>query len=341
MATQTSREIRFKERPAGMPTEDCFELAEVPVPTPKDGQILVHNIWMSVDPYMRGRMRPGKSYIAPFRIGSPLEGGCVGQVVASNADGFAVGDYVMSMRGWREHWVSDGMGVSKVDPKIAPVQAYLGTLGMPGMTAYVGLLKIGDIKPGETIFVSGAAGAVGSVACQIARIKGCGVIVSAGSDEKVAWLLEEAGVDHAFNYKKADSVLSALAKCSPDGIDVYFENVGGEHLDAALRHMRDFGRIVMCGMISQYNVESSPPGPSKLFLIISKRIRMQGFIVRDYLDVQDRFRLDMARWIHEGKIKWRETVVEGIENAPKAFLGLFAGENIGKMLVKIGPDPAV
>jgi NADPH-dependent curcumin reductase CurA len=341
MIAEVGREIRFKERPAGMPTESCFELAEVPVPRPKDGQILVRNIWMSVDPYMRGRMRPGKSYVAPFQIGSPLEGGCVGQVVASQNDEFSVGDYVTSMYGWREYWISDGFGVSKVDPKAAPIQTYLGTLGMPGMTAYVGLLKIGDIKPGETVFVSAAAGAVGSVACQIARIEGCRVVGSTGSDEKVAWLLDEAGVDHAFNYRKADSVLAALQKGAPDGLDVCFENVGGEHLNAALQHMRDFGRIVMCGMISQYNVESSPPGPGKLFLIIPKRIRMQGFIARDHYDIQDRFRTDMARWIREGKVKWRETVVEGLENAPKAFLGLFRGENIGKMLVKIGPDPAV
>jgi NADPH-dependent curcumin reductase CurA len=341
MAAEMCREIRFRKRPAGMPTEDCFEVAEVPVPRPREGQFLARNIWMSVDPYMRGRMRSGKSYIAPFQLGAPLEGGCIGQVVASNHRGFAVGDYVTSMLGWREYWASDGEGVEKVNPKLGPLQSYLGALGMPGMTAYVGLLKIGEIKAGQTVFVSGAAGAVGSIACQIARIQGCRVIGSAGSDEKTAWLREEAGVDEAFNYKKADSVLSALEKAAPDGIDIYFENVGGEHLNAALQCMRDFGRIILCGMISQYNVEHSPPGPGKLFLMIPRRIRMQGFIVRDHADMQEPFLADMARWIHEGKVKWRETVVEGLENAPHAFLGLFTGENIGKMLVKIGPDPAV
>jgi NADPH-dependent curcumin reductase CurA len=336
MNSQISREIRLKNRPAGLPSESDFELAEVTVPQAGEGQVLVQNIYMSVDPYMRGRMMDRKSYVPPFQLNQPLEGGCVGRVIESKNDQFQVGDFVLGMMGWREYFISDGAGILKIDPKVAPSQAYLGTLGMPGLTAYVGLLDIGKPKEGETVFVSAASGAVGSIACQIAGIKDCRVVGSAGSDEKVAWLLEEAGLDAAFNYKKVDNVVAEVGRLCPKGIDVYYENVGGVHLEAALEHMNKFGRIVMCGMIDVYNATAPVPGPSNLFYIIGKQLTMQGFIVSDHFDKLAQFYADMGKWIAEGKIKWKETIVQGLENAPGAFIGLFKGENFGKMIVKIG-----
>jgi hypothetical protein len=341
MAEVLSREIRLKKRPAGIPDESDFEVAEVRVPEPGQGEALVRNIYMSVDPYMRGRMNDAPSYVPPFELSKPLEGGCVGQVVASKTGALQVGDYVLGMKGWREFYLSDGGDLAKVDPRLGPIQAYLGILGMPGMTAHVGLLEMGRPKPGETVFVSAASGAVGSVACQIAKIKGCRVVGSAGSDDKVSWLLDTAKIDGAINYKRAENLSAEIGKLFPDGIDIYYENVGGKHLDAALDNMKPFGRIVLCGMISQYNATRREPGPSNLFLAITKRLTLQGFIVSDHMDKRAQFLADMGNWIREGRIKWKETIVEGIENAPKAFIGLFKGENFGKMLVKIGPDPAV
>ena len=340
MAETLSREIHLKNRPTGLPNESDFELALVPIPEPGEGQVLVRNIYMSVDPYMRGRMSDRESYTPPFQLGQPLDGGCVGQVVKSRSR-LRVGDYVLGGKGWREHYVSDATGLTEIYPDIAPIQTFLGTLGMPGMTAYVGLLEIGQMKEGEAVFVSAASGAVGSVACQIARIKGCRVVGSAGSDEKVAWLMDEAGVDAAFNYKTVVGLRDALARCFPDGIDVYFDNVGGGHLQAALAHMDDFGRVVMCGMISQYNLTEPEPGPNNLMLAVGRRLTLRGFIVSDHWDRRPQFYADMGKWIAEGKVKWKETIVEGIENAPRAFIGLFTGENLGKMLVKVGPDPVI
>jgi NADPH-dependent curcumin reductase CurA len=318
-----------------------FELVTAPLPHLGEGEVLVRNIYMSVDPYMRGRMNERKSYIPSFRIGEPLSGGCVGQVVASNNPKFLAGDYVMSMQGWRAYSLSDGAGLNKIDPRIAPIQAYLGVIGMPGWTAYVGLLDIGNPKEGDTVFVSAAAGAVGSVACQIARMKGCRVVGSAGSMEKVAWLIEEAGVDAAFNYKEVEKLTATLAELCPNGIDVYFENVGGAQLEAALNLMNDFGRIVACGMISLYSATKPPSAPRNLGLVVSKRLTMQGFIITDHYDRLPAFQKDMAQWIAKGDVVWKETVVEGIQKAPDALIGLFKGENFGKMLVKVGPDPAI
>ena len=335
-----SREIHLRRRPAGMPVEDDFALATVPIPELRPGEVLVRNIYMSVDPYMRGRMNAGKSYTPPFQIGEPLTGGAVGQVVAALKGRFQVGDYVTSMLGWREYFVSDGRGLTQFDPRVAPIQAYLGVLGMPGLTAYVGLLDIGRLQDGETVFVSAAAGAVGAVACQIAKLKGCRVIGSAGSPAKVAWLLDEAGVDAAFNYREVADLAAELGRHCPQGIDVYFENVGGAHLEAALQHMNTSGRIAMCGMISQYNATAPAPGPHNLALVIGKRLTLQGFIVSDHADRQPQFSADMGQWLAAGRIKWQETVVEGLERAPQALIGLFKGENVGKMLVKIGPSPA-
>jgi NADPH-dependent curcumin reductase CurA len=328
-----SREIRLARRPVGMPTPDDFELAAVDLPEPQDGEVLVRNLYMSVDPYMRGRMYDQASYVAPFQVGAALDGGCVGQVVTSKHPDFPVGTHVLARQGWREFFLSDGSDLTTVDPDLVPIQAYLGTVGMPGMTAYVGLLDIGKPKAGDTVFVSAAAGAVGAVVCQIAKIKGCRVVGSAGSAAKVQWLQDIAGVDGAINYKQVASLIEAVGRHCPDGIDVYFENVGGAHLEAAIEHMNMFGRIVLCGMISQYNTPG--PGPSNLRFAVRKRLTMQGFIVSDHLDRRPQFLADMSAWIREGKLRWGETVVEGIERAPEAFIGLFTGENLGKMLVKL------
>ena len=340
----TSREIRLKSRPHGLPTPECFELASVELPNIQDGQVLVKNLWMSVDPYMRGRMDDVASYVPPFELGKPLEGGAIGQVVASKNPNFAEGDYVESMMGWRECFVYDSDanmrvagsgGLQKRDPALVAPQAYLGVAGMPGMTAYTGLLLVARAKAGETVFVSGAAGAVGSLVCQIARIHGCTVIGSAGSDEKVDWLKQTAGVDAAFNYKTVSSVNDALADACPQGIDVYFENVGGEHLAAAIEHMNQSGRIALCGLISEYNAPTAADDHSLFMQVLTKSLRIQGFIVTDYWDHYPEFLEALSGWIRDGQVEWQETVVEGIEKAPDAFLGLFAGQNTGKMLVRL------
>jgi NADPH-dependent curcumin reductase CurA len=339
MPVNVSREIRLKRRPVGLPTEDDFELATVPMPALHEGEVLVCNLYMSVDPYMRGRMYDQASYVEPFQIGQPLNGGCVGQVVQSKTESFQVGDYVSSRQGWREYFVSDGTDLTKIDATQVPIQAYLGTVGMPGLTAYVGLLDIGKPKVGDTVFVSAAAGAVGTVVCQIAKIKGCRVVGSAGSAEKVRWLQEVAGVDAALNYKQVASLTDEVGRLCPNGIDIYFENVGGAHLEAAIEHMNLYGRIALCGMISQYN--TSAPGPSNLRFAVRKRLTMTGFIVSDHADRLPQFHADMGQWIAAGRIKWEETIFEGIEKAPQAFIGLFSGENMGKMLVRLHADPVV
>ncbi len=339
MSQVNSREIRLASRPVGMPKDSDFELAEVSMGPPGDGEVLVRNIWMSVDPYMRGRMIERKSYVPPFQVGEVLQGGAVGEVVASNADGFAPGDVVLHMMGWREYCVASANGLTKIDPNVAPLQAYLGVLGMPGMTAYAGLLRIGEPKEGETVFVSAASGAVGAIVCQIAKIKGCRVVGSVGSEEKAEWL-RSLGVDAVINYKTCDNLLGALREAAPDGVDVYFENVGGEHLTAALEAMNPFGRIVVCGMISGYNDVERQPGPPNLFNIIGKNLKMQGFIVTQLWDMHPAFLKDMAQWIPAGKIQWKETIEEGVDKAPLAFQNLFTGDNFGKMLVRLGADPS-
>jgi NADPH-dependent curcumin reductase CurA len=339
---KVGHEIHLKQLPVGVPTENNFEFVRVNVPAPKQGEFLVRNIWMSVDPYMRGRMNDIKSHLPSFQLNKPLEGACVGQVIESKNNQFKVGDYLLSNFGWREYWLStNGSGITKVDPNMAPIQSYLGVLGMTGLTAYVGLLKVGELRENNgdsTVFVSAASGAVGSIACQIAKIKGCHVVGSAGSLKKVKWLFDQARVDYAFNYKEVgeNNVSSELKKFCPNGIDVYFDNVGGKHLEAALDNMKMFGKIVLCGMISQYNLPASQQsGPSNLFLAITNRLKIEGFIVRDHYHVLSEFHTSMSKWISQEKIKWQETVVEGLENAPKAFIALFKGEHIGKMLVKM------
>lgn len=315
-----------------MPKPEDFEIVQVELPEPGEGEVLVRNLYMSVDPYMRGRMR------MEWGPGTALMGGAIGQVVKSRNPAITEGSYVSHGAGWREYFLSDGAGMGEVDPALAPLPAYLGVMGMPGLTAYGGLLKAGQYQDGETVFVSAASGAVGSVVGQIARIKGSTVIGSAGSDAKVRHLIKEYGFTHAFNYKTADP-LAELRKGAPQGIDIYFENVGGPQLEAALTHMRQWGRIPICGMISHYNdAETLSPGPRNLTETIYKHITLRGFVVSEYGDLQPQFRQDMSDWIKSGQLKYHETISEGIENAAAAFIGLFSGQNDGKMLVRLGKE---
>lgn len=323
-----SREVVLAARPQGMPQESDFELRDVPDASPGDGEASVRNVFVSVDPYMRGRMTGVRSYVEPFAVGDAIEGGAVGRVVESSYEGLAPGDWVASMLGWREQGVAAGAQLRKLDESVAPPSTALGVLGMPGLTAWVGLVDIGGVQEGETIYVSGAAGAVGSTAAQIAKLKGLRVIGSAGSDEKVEWL-RSLGVE-AFNYRETRAK-DALA----DGIDVYFDNVGGEQLEAALGALRPFGRVIACGAISRYNDERPQPGPRNLGFVVTKRLRLQGFIVRDHSDRFGEFAREVGPWLRDGKIAYRETIVDGIENIPAAFAGLFRGDNVGKMLVRV------
>ena len=335
--TSTALEVRLASRPDGWPTEDNFEIAEVEVPTPGEGQVLVRNVVMSVDPYMRGRMNDVKSYVPPFQVGAPLEGGAVGEVVAvgPNVTSLAVGDNVLHGLGWRDYAVVPATHAVKVDPNVAPLSAYLGALGMTGLTAYAGLLATAEFKEGDAVFVSGAAGAVGQLVGQIARLKGASrVIGSAGSAEKVKYLVEELGFDAAFNYKDGP-VAEQLAAAAPDGIDVYFDNVGGEHLEAAIDNLNLNGRVTICGAISQYNESGKPTGPSNIIQVLAKRLTLRGMLVGDHKALQPQFVAEVGAWIASGELKYSETVVEGgVRQAPAAFLGMLRGENTGKMLVQ-------
>jgi NADPH-dependent curcumin reductase CurA len=329
-----SREIQLAARPHGEPVPSDFRLVEVDVPDPGPGQILVRNTYMSVDPYMRGRMRDVKSYVPPFPLDQAMDGGAVGEVLASDAEGIAVGDVVVHQLGWREHAVLDAAHARKVDADGLPESAFLGVLGMPGLTAYAGLLDIAALKDGDVVFVSGAAGAVGSLAGQIAKLRGHTVIGSAGSPEKVAHLVDDLGFDQAFNYKDGD-VTAQLRAAAPKGIDVYFDNVGGDHLQAAIEVLRRDGRVALCGMISNYNNEGAAVGPTNLMQAVGKRLTLRGFIVTDHAArTRDLFE-EVAPAVRDGRIKFRETVVEGLENAPQAFIDLLRGANVGKMVVKL------
>ena len=330
-----SREIRLKAGAIGLPTANNFELASASVAAPGAGEVQVRNQWMSVDPYMRGRMYTNRaSYIPPFQVGEPLQGHAVGEVVASNDAGFAPGDLVSSMYGWREVFTAPAAALQKL-PRLpgVPEQAFLGVLGMPGLTAYAGLLEIGQPKPGDTVFVSGGAGAVGSVVAQIAKLKGCTVVATAGTDAKCDWL-RSVGVDHAINYKSGD-LLANVQAAVPGGIDIYFDNVGGEHLEVAIEVAKQGARFAECGMISGYNLTEPEPGPRNIIMVVGKSLKIQGFIVSNYFHLQAQFIADMGGWIAGGQIKWEETVEDGIARAPDAFLGLFSGANTGKMLVKL------
>ena len=333
MPTQ-SREIRLASRPDGVPSLDNFSFATVELPDPKPGEVLVRNLCMSVDPYMRGRMNDAKSYVPPFEIGKPMEGGAVGRVIASNDEKLPVGAVVFSMFGWREAFVAPASQLRVVDANIAPPSAYLGILGVTGFTAWIGLFRIAGLTDGETVFVSGGAGAVGSAACQLAKMHGCRVLASAGTDEKVAYLRDELKVDFAFNYREGEP-LGYLKEGAPEGIHVYFDNTGGPQLEAALWVLRDHGRVALCGAIAGYN--TPVPGPRNLALVISKRLRLEGFLVIDYPKELPAFLAEAVPALKSGKLINRETVVEGLDAAPAAFLDLLhpGARNIGKMVVKL------
>lgn len=329
----TSREIRLASRPTGVPTASNFSFAETTLEPLQDQQVLVRNLFMSVDPYMRGRMNERQSYVPPFEIGKVLDGGAVGEVIESRSSKFEAGDVVTSRYGWREAFIAAPEELHAVNKAVQPRSVYLGTLGMTGMTAWAGLTMV-EVKAGDVIYISGAAGAVGNMAGQLAKLRGCRVIGSAGSDEKVKRLLEELGFDAAFNYKTGP-VLDQLNLAAPDGIDVYFDNVGGESLEAALSALRVHGRIIACGGISGYNDEKPKPGPSNLFNMTTKRLTMKGFIAGDWLNRQSEFEKEVGGHFQFSKLKSLETVVDGLDQAVAAFIGLFDGKNVGKMVVKL------
>jgi NADPH-dependent curcumin reductase CurA len=328
-----NKEIRLGSRPSGMPTLENFRIAAAEVPQPDDGEVLVRTLYISVDPYLRGRMREGRSYIPPFEVGQVIESGAVGEVVESRSPKFQPGDTVTGMFGWRLYDVAKVDGLMKVAPGL-PVTTSLGVLGMPGLTAYFGLLDIGQPKPGETVVVSGAAGAVGMTVCQIAKIKGCCVVGIAGSDEKNRYLREDLGVDIVINYKSSD-IRQALKEACPQGIDVYFDNVGGEVSDAVLPLINHGARIVICGQISIYNLDQPDIGLRPQPHLLVNSALMEGFIITDYAAEFSEGVKHLAQWLAEGKLKYVETVVEGFENTPRAFIGLFSGENLGKQIVKV------
>jgi NADPH:quinone reductase len=326
-----NKEIRLASRPTGMPTLDNFKIADTD--TPNSGDVLVRTLYISVDPYLRGRMREGRSYIAPFEVGQVIESGVVGEVVESRSAEFKPGDIVTGMLGWRLYNSANAGSLRNV-PAGAPISTALGVLGVPGLTAYFGLLDIGQPNEGETVAVSGAAGAVGMTVCQIARIKGCRVVGVAGSDEKNRYLKQELGVDASINYKDGD-IRGAMKEACPNGIDVYFDNVGGEVSDAVMPLLNHGARVIICGQISFYNLDRPDVGPrAQPYLLISSAL-MKGFIITDYARRFSEGVTQLARWLSEGKLKYAETVAEGFENTPRAFIGLFKGENLGKQIVKV------
>jgi len=334
MSETTNTRIYFAQRPDGLPGPECYDIRTEPLPTIGDDDVLVAVRYLSLDPYMRGRMTDRKSYVPGFVLGEVLQAGAVGEVIASKNMRFPVGTHVLGMMGWEQYSrVPGGRGLTAVDPSLAPLSYRLGVLGMPGLTAYVGLLDYGEPVEGETVYVSAAAGAVGQVVGQIAKIKGCRVVGSAGSDAKVAYL-KALGFDEAFNYKREESLFKALKRCCPQGIDVYFDNVGGETLDAALALANDFARFPICGMISQYN-KARPDPLYNLINTLVRRIRISGFIVSDHHDRMPEFLADVGGWIKAGKIQYREDIAEGIAAAPEAFRRVLTGAKLGKQLVKI------
>jgi NADPH-dependent curcumin reductase CurA len=331
-------QIVLVSRPHGEPTPANFKLVEAPMPTIGEGQILLKTKYLSLDPYMRGRMSDARSYVPPFAIGDPLGGGTVSEVVASNNSKFYVGDILLAFSGWQEYSVSDGNGLRKLDPNMAPVSTALGVLGMPGLTAYGGLLNIGQPKEGETLVVAAAAGPVGSAVGQIGKIKGCRVVGIAGGPKKVDYLVKELGFDAAVDHRSEHMKEELKAAC-PNGIDIYFENVGGAVWDAVLPLLNNFARVPVCGMVANYNNTSPPEGPDRsaalMRAILVKRLRIQGFIVTDYAKQTPEFIRDVSTWIREGKLKYREDILDGLERAPEAFIGLLNGANFGKLLVKV------
>ncbi len=338
----TSRQWHLKRRPHGVPVDEDFALVDVELPAPADGEILVRNSFVSVDPYMRGRMNDAKSYVPAFRLDHPMDGDAVGvveEIGQGAADGngspVVIGDTVTHRFGWRTMAVVPAKTARVLNTTLAPAQAYLGVLGMPGLTAYTGLMRIAELAEGDRVFVSSAAGAVGSLAGQLAHLKGASLVVgSAGGPAKTAWLLEQAGFNAAIDYK-ATPIRKGLAKAAPEGIDVYFDNVGGDHLEAAISALRPAGRVAVCGMISVYNATEPAPGPRNLSMIVGKRLTLRGFIVFDHADLRPQFEAEVGQWLADGKIVWRETLVHGIDNAVNGFRDLMAGANTGKMLIRL------
>jgi NADPH-dependent curcumin reductase CurA len=329
-----NRQFRLAARPVGLPKPSDWTFTQEPVGEPKDGEFLVKILYLSLDPAMRGWMNEGKSYIPPVGIGEVMRAGAVGRVIASKHPKFAVGEHVSGSLGVQEYAISDGRGITKVDPRLAPLPVYLGTLGMPGMTAYFGLLDVGAVKSGETVVVSGAAGAVGTVVGQIAKIKGCRVVGIAGGADKCRWVVEELGFDACIDYKSED-LKKALKQHCPKGIDVYFDNVGGEILDAALTQLARDARIVICGAISQYNNTEPVKGPSNYLSLLVNRATMKGMVVFDYADRYALAAREMGGWLAEGRLKSREDVVKGFETFPQTLLKLFRGENTGKLVLQV------
>ncbi len=318
-----------------MPVESDFQLVADRIPEPEPGQVVLETLYLSVDPYMRGRMKDASSYAKPVALGEVMTGGGVGRVIASRNRQFAEGDILEGITGWQSHVLTEGKGYRKVDPSVAPVSTALGVLGMPGLTAYFGLLEIGQPQPGETVLVSGAAGAVGSLVGQIAKVRGCRVVGIAGSEDKCRWLTEDLGFDATFNYKAVPDLRGKLKELCPDGIDVYFDNVGGPISDAAISWMNLRGRISICGQISQYNNDQAEMGPRLLFHFVIKRLRAEGFLVFDFLERYSEGLAHLTEWVKSGRLKYREQFEHGIENVPKAFIAMLGGANTGKMLVKL------
>ncbi len=333
--SEQNRQFIFASRPVGYPKESDFNFVSSPIPAPGDGEVLIHTCYLSVDPYMRGRMREAKSYAALLEIGDVVLGGTVGQIVESKHPDFNEGDIVKAYLGWQEYGVAAGDAIQKVDPSLAPISTALGVLGMPGLTAYFGLLEVGQLKDGEHVLVSGAAGAVGSTVGQIAKIKGCRVVGVAGTNEKINHIVNDLGFDDAFSYKSVTDYDAKLQEVCPDGIDVYFDNTGGPVTDAVFLNINLRGRMVICGQISQYNLAEPDLGPRLLWQLIAKRARVEGMLVSDYADRHEDALRRMAEWVQAGKLKYRETITDGLENAATAFISMLKGGNIGKQLVKV------
>jgi hypothetical protein len=328
-----NRQILLRSRPEGAPSLDNFELREAPVPEPGPGELLMRVLYLSLDPYMRGRMSAAKSYAKPAEIGQPMVGGTIAEVVASRHPQYAEGDIVLGAAGWQEYALSDGAGLRTLDPRAAPISTALGVLGMPGMTAYVGLTEIGRPKPGDTLVVAAASGAVGSVVGQIAKLKGCRAVGIAGGDEKCRFVVSELGFDACVDHRAPDFAHRLAAAC-PNGIDVYFENVGGAVQQTVWPLLNDFARIPVCGLIAQYNATTPMPGPD-MFSVLRKRLLLRGFIVSDFMVQRDAFLTEVGEWVRSGRLKYREDIVEGLQQAPAAFLGLLQGKNFGKLLVRV------
>ncbi|WP_211746146.1 NADP-dependent oxidoreductase [Paenibacillus sp. Marseille-Q4541] len=330
-----NRQVLLTSRPVGMPTQDNFEFKNVSVVMPEEGQVVVRTLYLSVDPYMRGRMSDAKSYVPPFQLNEVITGGLVGEITESKSDQFKAGDKVIGMLGWQLYNTVEAKKVTKIDEKIAPVSAYLSVLGLTGLTAYFGLLDIGQPKEGETVVVSGAAGSVGMFVGQIAKIKGARVVGIAGTDEKCDYLKRELGFDAVINYKTTNNLGQDLENACPNGVDVYFDNVGGTISDAVMNLLNNHARIPLCGAISSYNSTDGDMGPRIQTKLIKTRSLIQGFVLSDYADRQSEGLQELGKWLSEGKLKYEETVVEGFDNVIEAFLQLFQGANLGKMLVKV------